>query len=125
MQGLEHAGRIGLDIGTRGNAPASGQKALAFGTQDEVRAETRRIRMRRQRARAHLHVEHADGIERPEIGRRAGELHVQGQVDVVGQRNRVFAGTDRTRDREMTVDDRGLEGGADAAEKLAAAWLSP
>src|SRR5262245_64526119 len=65
-----------------------------------------------------------DRIERPEIGRYAGELEVNGQRNVIVERDPVLAGADLPREIEMAIDHHWLERRHDVAHELVAALLA-
>ena len=117
--GLEHTGRVGLHVGTRRDAATCRQQALTLLAQDEVCPEPRRVGMWCLGGGTDLHIEHADRIDRPVVGRHTGKLHVHRQIDVVGQRHEVFAGAHCARHREMPVDDRRLERRSQSAQHIA------
>src|SRR5262249_60748285 len=54
----------------------------------------------------------------------AGKLHVDRQVGVVIERDRVLAGADRTREQEMAFGQDRLEGGGEVLRELAPALLA-
>src|SRR4051812_49244839 len=74
------------------------------------------------------HADRAEGepnwIERPEVGRRAGKLHVDRQRHVIVERDPVLAGTDRARQIEMAVHHDRLELRGDVLHELLAALLA-
>src|SRR5215813_15423127 len=100
---VHHAGRIGGDVRTRRQPTLAGEKGLAFVAEHVVGGKQRGLGMRRLGIDADRAEGERDWIERPEIGRHAGELEIDGQWNVIVERDPVLAGAHLAREIEMAI----------------------
>src|SRR5882762_10777727 len=77
LQHLADAWGIDRHVRPRRHAAAPGQELLGLAAYDEVCTEQRGLGMRRLCADADRAEEQRDRVERPDIDRRAGHLHIE------------------------------------------------